>query len=126
MAEKQEEFLSLESAAQDNCEDAITQIQDTLRSLQLQDTKLTEENTGKKTESFKWKCAVHVLFSLIDIRSQKSKSKFSELFGLAHLARCVVCFCSLVNSPEHVFCQQVPRHKDSNAYSEPILQYSAL
>ena len=44
--------------------------------------KRDERNTGKKAPEFKFKSAVQVLLALDDIRSQKTKSDFSTLFGL--------------------------------------------
>ena len=44
--------------------------------------KRDERNTGKKAPEYKFKSAVQVLLALDDIRSQKTKSDFSTLFGL--------------------------------------------
>lgn len=44
--------------------------------------KRDERNTGKKAPEFKFKSAVQVLLALDDIRSQKTKSDFSTLFGV--------------------------------------------
>ena len=44
--------------------------------------KRDERNTGKKVPEYKFKSAVQVLLALDDIRSQKTKSDFSTLFGL--------------------------------------------
>lgn len=48
--------------------------------------KRDERNTGKKAPEFKFKSAIQMLFALDDIRSQKSKSDFSTLFGLLLLS----------------------------------------
>lgn len=44
--------------------------------------KRDERNTGKRAPEFKFKSAVQVLLALDDLRSQKTKSDFSTLFGL--------------------------------------------
>ena len=49
--------------------------------------KRDERNTGKKAPEFKFKSAVQVLLALDDIRSQKTKSDFSTLFGLLLMSR---------------------------------------
>ena len=41
----------------------------------------TNENLGKKTEDYKFKAAMQVLYALNDIRSQKANSDFCKLFG---------------------------------------------
>ena len=48
--------------------------------------KRDERNTGKKAPEFKFKSAVQVLLALDDIRSQKTKSDFSTLFGLLFMS----------------------------------------
>ena len=49
--------------------------------------KRDERNTGKKAPEYKFKSAVQVLLALDDIRSQKTKSDFSTLFGLLLMSR---------------------------------------
>ena len=46
----------------------------------------TSRNCGKKNEDYKFKCAVQVLSAVNEIRSQKSDSDLSTLFGLLLIA----------------------------------------
>lgn len=44
--------------------------------------KSTERNTGKKDSNFKFKAALQAILSLDDVKSERTKSSFSILFGL--------------------------------------------
>lgn len=45
-----------------------------------------DRNTGKKKPAYKFKSALHIVLALDDIKSQKSKSDFSTVFGLLLLS----------------------------------------
>ena len=48
--------------------------------------KSTEKNVGKKDCDFKFKAAIQTVMALDDIRSERSKSSFSTIFGLLLIA----------------------------------------